>query len=485
MEMSFLHVIFLLFCAYVTPSSTQSSAAPPQATYFTSHLNILSPSSEQTYSSPVIPITVRLNPLDTPTVDADKSYDQIHFTLKSDEDGGYTEDLDEDLLEYLLPSVNLKLCFHVKGEQLYFCAKEFVNDVVMTAGSLFRLPEGGHTIFAWAMTVPASDVEKSEYVYSNSCSYEEMETLLCDPFFITEAGNVQAYTSAKFFIEGGEDGTGGGETSEGSERDSGEPVPVLARSAKEPRMNRYTKEDRTKYFDKIYEAEIWSFPDWDGTGGFGVKSGFGSTLHQTVDIRNYLDMIVDSYNIKGVVDVPCGDMNWMPHVKALGRDDFCYFGGDVSKIMIEEQRKKFSHAANMVFDVVDVISEGLLGMDGVGSVLECSRRANGSVLIFMRHLMFHLTMEENLGVLKHIEASSSVNEIEYIMLSTYLRSNDNEDDYLLANGHKINLFEWPYCLEDPLYLVKDGEFDLFMGLWRLEPGKNIRRKRNNMARSCE
>ena len=84
-----------------------------------------------------------------------------------------------------------------------------------------------------------------------------METLLCDPFFITEAGNVQAYTSAKFFIEGGEDGTGGGETSEGSERDSGEAVPVLARSAKEPRMNRYTKEDRTKYFDKIYEAEIW------------------------------------------------------------------------------------------------------------------------------------------------------------------------------------------------------------------------------------
>ena len=184
----------------------------------------------------------------------------------------------------------MKLCFHVKGEQLYFCAKEFVNDVVMTAGSLFRLPEGGHTIFAWAMTVPASDVEKSEvrifvwrswelsvhrqpththththtlllphtqYVYSNSCSYEEMETLLCDPFFITEAGSVQAYTSAKFFIEGGEDGTGGGETSEGSERDSGEAVPVLARSAKEPGMNRYTKEVRTKYFDKIYEAEIW------------------------------------------------------------------------------------------------------------------------------------------------------------------------------------------------------------------------------------
>ena len=139
-------------------------------------------------------------------------------------------------------------------------------------------------------------------------------------------------------------------------------------------MRRCEDKAKATYFILTRRFARHSFPDWDGTGGFGVKSGFGSTLHQTVDIRNYLDMIVDSYNIKGVVDVPCGDMNWMPHVKALGRDDFCYFGGDVSKIMIEEQRKKFSHAANMVFDVVDVISEGLLGMDGVGSVLECSRR---------------------------------------------------------------------------------------------------------------
>ena len=33
-------------------------------------------------------------------------------------------------------------------------------------------------------------------------------------------------------------------------------------------------------------------------------------------------------------------------------------------------------------------------------------------------------------------------------------------------------------------LVKDGDFDLFMGLWELKPGVSIRRKRNNVDRTC-
>lgn len=182
-----------------------------------------------------------------------------------------------------------------------------------------------------------------------------METLQCDPFFITEAGHVQAYTFSKFFMG----------KSEEEEKQEAEEMPVLARSSKEPGMGRYTKEDRMKYFDKIYEAEIWSFPDWDGEGGFGVKSGFGSTLHQTVDIRNYLDMIISNYGIKGIIDVPCGDMNWIPHVRAMGNEGFCYFGGDVSQIMIDEQRGEFEHVDNMVFEVVDVVSEGFAGVEKV------------------------------------------------------------------------------------------------------------------------
>jgi len=348
---------------------------------------------------------------------------------------------------------------------------------------LFRPAPGPHTVYAWLMTVGADD-NGGEYVYSNGCSYDEMDSLVCDPFFITEVGTVQAYTYSTFFVKPSDLG-GGEDDAEGEAKMSGG-APALSRSAKSPGMGTFTREDRMKYFDKIYEAEVWSFPDWEGgsTSGLGVKSGFGSTLHQTAQIRPYLDTVIDSYGIKAVVDVPCGDMHWIPHVKAIGDSDFCYFGGDVSQVMIEEQREKFSHVDSMRFDVVDVISDGLAGVEGVSETLSCALRQGGSALLFMRHLQFHLTIEENLSVLHHIEFISNNSAVKYVMLSTYLRGNENDEDYLLASGHKINLFKWPYCLHDPLQLVKDGDFDLYMGLWELKPGVSIRRKRNNVERAC-
>ena len=90
------------------------------------------------YSTPVIPITVKLQTLTEPVADADKEHDMIHFSLKTAAEGGFEESLDEDLLMHLLPSVNLRLCFHVKNEPLYFCAPDFVNSAETTGGSLFR-----------------------------------------------------------------------------------------------------------------------------------------------------------------------------------------------------------------------------------------------------------------------------------------------------------------------------------------------------------
>jgi hypothetical protein len=107
---------------------------------------------------------------------------------------------------------------------------------------------------------------KNEFVFSSSCSYEDMESLVCDPFFITEIGTVEAYTSVTFIVD--PDGVRTDDEAAGAE---------LMRSSKTlGPESAITKADRTKYFDKIYEAEVWSFPDWGGNNqGLGVKSGFG------------------------------------------------------------------------------------------------------------------------------------------------------------------------------------------------------------------
>ena len=57
----------------------------------------------------------------------------------------------------------------------------------------------------------------------------------------------------------------------------------------------------------------------------------------------------------------------------------------------------------------------------------------------------------------------------YLNMSTYLRGNGNDDDsYLLATGHKINLFARPFCLGDPLIMGVDGAFDMYFGVWEVE-----------------
>ena len=116
--------------------------------------------------------------------------------------------------------------------------------------------------------------------------------------------------------------------------------------------------------------------------------------------------------------------------------------------------------------------------------LDCARKRGGQSLLLVRHLMFHLTIQENLKVLQRIERlSHGVAGIKYVMMSTYLRANENEEDFLLASGHKINLFEWPYCVKDVVHLNKDGDSDLGLGLWDIGKG-GLRKGRDNLGKRC-
>ena len=58
----------------------------------------------------------------------------------------------------------------------------------------------------------------------------------------------------------------------------------------------------------------------------------------------------------------------------------------------------------------------------------------------------------------------------YVMMSTRLRANQNEEPFVLAQGHATNLFGAPYCIRDPIRLYQDQVGDVFMGLWEVGPG---------------
>ena len=88
-------------------------------------------------------------------------------------------------------------------------------------------------------------------------------------------------------------------------------------------------------------------------------------------------------------------------------------------------------------------------------------------MILCRHLLFHLPVPDGKNVLKHLRASGA----SYLLTSTYVRADDFDSHYILANGHRTNLLRRPYCARDPSRLYLDAHADQYLGLWDLADGE--------------
>ena len=103
----------------------------------------------------------------------------------------------------------------------------------------------------------------------------------------------------------------------------------LFRTSRRKILELPTPEDR---FTKIYETNNWSNPE--------SRSGEGSTLTNTENLRAALPDLFKRHNVKTFLDAPCGDFNWMKHVVA--ETDVTYIGGDIVKPMIEAISEEYA-----------------------------------------------------------------------------------------------------------------------------------------------
>ena len=205
--------------------------------------------------------------------------------------------------------------------------------------------------------------------------------------------------------------------------------------------------ERERYFDTIYDKGVWA------QGGLGARSGAGSTEAFAANAAAALQAALRELMPRGVrriVDVPCGDMTWMPNALApfLG-GGIEYTGYDISGLIVRENQRRFAAQPQFRFAQFDAVETPL---------------PHGRFdLIFCRHLMFHLTPAHGARLLRRFTSSGA----KYLMATTYLRADENEEDFVLAFGHKTNLFRRPYCIRDPVRMYLDGETDMMLGLWQL------------------
>ncbi|MDR2692398.1 MAG: class I SAM-dependent methyltransferase [Dysgonamonadaceae bacterium] len=191
-------------------------------------------------------------------------------------------------------------------------------------------------------------------------------------------------------------------------------------------------------FIDIYKSNYW--------GSEESKSGGGSTIKSTVMIRKHLPLIIERYAIRSMLDVPCGDYNWMRVVEKK----CCYIGGDIVPELIENNQKLYA-SDSVQFKMIDITKDALPAVD----------------LIFCKDCLQHISNANVYKALWNFKNSGS----KYLMVTSYPKTWLNHD---IEDGdyRPLNLRKLPFRLPKPLLSVRElysygNESDKTMYLYKL------------------
>jgi 2-polyprenyl-3-methyl-5-hydroxy-6-metoxy-1,4-benzoquinol methylase len=177
-------------------------------------------------------------------------------------------------------------------------------------------------------------------------------------------------------------------------------------------------------FTKIYKNDL--FNARSGNENNVSKSGSGSDIEQTQEIIKQLPILLKKYNIKSILDVPCGDFYWMSHVDLR---DIHYVGADIVSEVVAANTKKFA-TNTITFKEVDVINDKLPKVD----------------MIICRDLLVHLKNQQITEALKNIKKSGS----KYLLTTSFKNTAQNIDNGTIGFWRTINLGLSPFNMGDPI-----------------------------------
>ncbi|MDX2360715.1 MAG: class I SAM-dependent methyltransferase [Crocinitomicaceae bacterium] len=203
---------------------------------------------------------------------------------------------------------------------------------------------------------------------------------------------------------------------------------------------RYKYKDKStqQVFDSIYASNSWE--------GDESVSGQGSDLEQTEVVRGELPKIIEKFDIKSILDAPCGDHYWISQVDLK---DIKYTGADIVQELIDRTAKKYPEKN---FIQLDLVSDSMESYD----------------LVFVRDCFVHLSQENILKALNNIKKSNST----YLLTTTFPEKTKNMD--IVTGGWRwLNFQEAPFNFPEPLYVFNEKctegkKFtDKSMGLWKI------------------
>jgi hypothetical protein len=188
------------------------------------------------------------------------------------------------------------------------------------------------------------------------------------------------------------------------------------------------KKKLEEIFTTVYQKNLW--------GDDSSVSGPGSSLEQTIVIRERIIELIRGYKIKTIVDAPCGDFFWMQDVLNKNIHNIVlYTGLDIVEDLIQTNTKRFK-SDKICFKKSDLTREIVPKAD----------------LILCRDCFLHLSYRNIFNIINNFKLSGS----DYLLVSTYNRhKNKNVYRYNVA-GRPINLERYPFKIKVELDIINEN-----------------------------
>jgi hypothetical protein len=192
----------------------------------------------------------------------------------------------------------------------------------------------------------------------------------------------------------------------------------------------YTKhtrqQDMTGIFSQIYANGAWVMRENQDS-----LSGVGSTQVATRELSTQLSDFLREVACRRLVDIGCGDFNWMHTVQG----DFDYLGVDVVPQVIEQNTALYANGRRR-FSCADATR----GPIETGDVAIC------------REVLFHLSFKDGLKLLRNVRAAGFKHVLFTTDNSVWFNSDIRSGDF-----RRINLLRSPYALLAPSRELADDK----------------------------
>jgi hypothetical protein len=189
-------------------------------------------------------------------------------------------------------------------------------------------------------------------------------------------------------------------------------------------------------FEHAYRTGVWS------STGESV-SGDGSSLAYTENLRRALPGALRELRVRTLLDVPCGDWNWMAHAD-LPVDR--YIGGDVVPALVHENEARFGDARH-VFRVLDLCADPLPAAD----------------LLLCRDALVHFSYADIWRAVTNILEA----EITFLATTTFPMTNKNIDLATGIHWRHLNLEAAPLHFPPPLRALREGSIERRLSVWKV------------------